>query len=106
MWFYYPDVRPFKKSVFQYAVKYDRPIIPMAFSFRPRRGPLKYFVKTPLVDLHIGEPLFADKSLGAQEAAKELQGRAYHVMQGMCGIFPGDPTYNVDQNPDNYKKTM
>lgn len=106
MWFYYPDVRPFKKSVFQYAVKYDRPIIPLAFSFRPRRGLLKHFVKTPLVDLHIGEPIFADKSLGVQEAVKDLQARAYHIMQGMCGIFPGDPTYNADQNPENYKKTM
>ena len=106
MWFFYPDVRPFKKSVFQYAVKYDRPIIPIAMSFRPRKGLLKYFVKTPLVDLHIGEPLFADKTLDAQEAAKELGREAYHVMQGLCGVHPGDPTYNVDQSVENYKKTM
>jgi hypothetical protein len=27
-------------------------------------------------------------------------------MQEMNGIHPCDPTYNVDQNIDNYKKTM
>jgi 1-acyl-sn-glycerol-3-phosphate acyltransferase len=106
LWFFYPDIRPLKKAVFKYAVRYDKPIIPISMSFRPRRGLLRLFSKKPSVDLHIGEPLFGDPSLSAQEAAKELQRQAYHVMQGMCGIFPGDPTYNVDQTPENYKKTM
>ena len=106
MWFFYPDVRPFKKAVFKYAVKYDRPIIPIALSFRPRKGITKLFTKKPCVDLHIGEPLFANKNLSRVEAIDELHKTAYHVMQVMCGINPGDLNYNVDQNIDNYKKTM
>ena len=39
-------------------------------------------------------------------AARDLQERAYHIMQEMNGIHPGDPTYNTDQDPANYKKTM
>lgn len=106
MWFYYPDIRPLKPAVFKYAVKYNRPIIPITMSFRPRKGLMKLFGKTPLVDLHVGEPLFADKSLSPAMAAKKLQRDAYHVMQVMNGIHPGDPTYNTDQNPDRYQKTM
>ena len=106
MWGYYPDIRPLKKAVFQYAVKHDKPIIPISFSFRPRKGIFKLFGKKPLVDLHVGEPLYTDKSLGKREAAEKLQAEAYHIMQVMSGINPGDATYNTDQNPDHYKKTM
>ena len=106
MWLFYPDIRPFKPAVFKYAVKYDRPIIPLTLSFRPRKGPTKLFTKKPQVDLHVGEPLFYDKSLSPAEAAKDLQARAYHVMQVMNGIQPGDCNYRVDQDPDHYQKTM
>ena len=106
LWFYYPDIRPLKKAVFQYAVKYDKPLIPMSMSFRPRTGIWKLLGKKPLVDMHVGEPLFADKTLSPAEAAKKMQAEAYHIMQVMNGINPGDPTYNTDQNPEHYRKTM
>ena len=106
MWFYYPDIRPFKKAVFKYAVSFDRPILPITLSFRPRKGLWKLIGKAPLVDLNIGDPLFHDKTLPTAEAVKKLQQDAYHVMQGMNGIHPSDPTYNTDQNPANYQKTM
>ncbi|MBE6567111.1 MAG: 1-acyl-sn-glycerol-3-phosphate acyltransferase [Ruminococcaceae bacterium] len=106
MWFYYPDIRPFKLAVFKYAVKYDKPVLPISLSFRPRRGLYKLFGKSPCVDMHIGEPLLIDKSLTKLAAAEDLRARAYHVIQGMNGIHPGDPTYNTDQSLDNYQKTM
>ncbi len=106
LWFYYPDIRPLKKAVFQYAVKHDKPVIPITMSFRPRKGIQKLFGKKPLVDLHIGEPLYADKDLTPAEAVKKLHKTAYHVMQVMNGINPGDPTYNTDQIPRHYQKTM
>ena len=106
MWFYYPDIRPLKKAVFKYAVRFDKPVIPITMSFRKRRGITRLFSKTPCVDLHIGDPLFYDKSLPTADAVDELHQRAYHVMQVMNGINPGDPTYNTNQNIDEYKKTM
>ena len=106
LWFYYPDIRPLKKAVFKYAVRYDKPIIPITMSFRPRKGIQKWFGKTPLVDLHIGDPLFPDKSLSDAEAIDKLHKEAYHIMQVMNGINPGDPTYNTDQTIENYQKTM
>ena len=106
LWYFYPDIRPLKPAVFQYAVKYQKPLIPISMSFRPRRGFRKIFGKGPFVDLHIAEPMYADPTLPPREAAFELRARAYHVMQVMNGINPDDPTYNVDQDINNYKSTM
>ena len=106
LWYFYPDIRPLKPAVFQYAVKYQKPLIPISMSFRPRKGWRRIFGKGPFVDLHIAEPLYADLNLPPREAANELRARTYHIMQEMNGIHPGDPTYNEDQNIDNYQKTM
>ncbi len=106
LWYFYPDIRPLKLAVFTYAVKYDKPLIPISMSFRPRKGFRKIFGKGPFVDLHIAEPIYADKTLKPRAAAEELRARAYKIMQEMNGICPGDPTYNEDQNIDNYQKTM
>ena len=106
MWFYYPDIRPLKKAVFKYAVRYNKPVIPITLSFRERKGLTRLFTKTPCVDLHIGEPLFPDKSLPTGDAVDKLHAEAYHVMQVMNGIEPHHPNYNTDQNIENYKKTM
>ena len=62
--------------------------------------------KKPLVDLHVGEPLLPDTTLPIKEAVDKMHKEAYHIMQVMNGINPGDATYNVDQNIDNYVKTM
>ena len=106
MWFYYPDLRPLKKAVFKYAVSYDRPILPITLSFRPRKGLWKLIGKTPLVDLNIGDPIFHDKDLPKLEAIRKMQKDAYHIMQGMNGIHPGDPAYRVEQDLETYQKTM
>ena len=57
MWFFYPDIRPFKQTVFKLAVKHNKPIIPMGFSFRPRKGIFKLYKRRPCVTLNIGEPI-------------------------------------------------
>lgn len=106
MWFYYPDIRPLKKAIFKFAVKFNKPVIPMSISFRPRKGLWKLIGKKPLADLHIGEPLIPDMSLPMEEAIDKLHKDAYHIMQVMNGINPGDPTYNTNQDIDTYVKTM
>ena len=106
MWFYYPDIRPLKKAVFKYAVEYNKPILPITISFRPRRGITRLFSKKPFVDLHVGEPILPDKTLSPVEATKKMHAEAYRIMQELGGIFPDSPTYNTDQIPSHYKKTM
>ena len=106
MWFYYPDIRPLKKAVFKYAVVHNKPVIPLTISFRPRKGLWKLLGKKPCADLHVGEPLLPDNNLNTIEAVEKLRNETYHVMQVMNGINPGDPTYNTNQNIDEYIKTM
>lgn len=106
MWYYYPDIRPLKKMVFKYAVKYERPIIPISISFRPRRGITKLFTKKPCVDLHIGELLVPDESKPKYLEIDRLHRQAYDSMQRMAGITPDMQNYRIDQNIENYQKTM
>lgn len=106
LWYFYPDIRPLKLAVFTYAAKYNKPLIPISMSFRPRKGFRRIFGKGPFVDLHIAEPIYADASLPTRDAAYALRAEAYRIMQAMNGINPGDPTYNEDQRIENYKKTM
>ena len=106
LWYFYPDIRPLKPAAFNYAAKYNKPLIPISMSFRPRKGIRKLFGKGPFVDLHISEPLYADKNLTEREAALKLREKTYRIMQEMNGIKPGDPTYNEDQNIENYRATM
>ena len=106
MWFFYPDIRPFKNTVFKLSARYNKPIIPLAYSFKPRNRFQRLFGKAPLARLTIGEPLFPDNTLTTAEAASKLHREAYHVVQGLAGITPDMPNYNTDQNIDNYQKTM
>ena len=106
MWFYYPDIRPLKPAVFRFAVTHNKPVIPITLSFRKRKGITRLFSKNPCVDLHVGEPLLPDTSLSKNEAIDKLHKEAYHIMQVMNGINPGDKTYNTNQNIDEYVKTM
>lgn len=106
MWSFYPDIRPLKKAVFKYAVALDRPILPMAYSFRPRKGLWKLLGKAPLADLTIGDPIFPDKDLPKNEAIAKMQKEAYHILQELADIHPGDPTYNENPDPETYQKTM
>ncbi len=106
MWFYYPDIRPLKKAVFKFAVKHNKPVIPMAISFKERKGIARLFTNKPAAILHIGEPIMPDLTLDFNEAIDKLHKEAYHVMQGLVGVTPNDPTYNIDQDIDHYQKTM
>ena len=80
--------------------------MPITFSFRPRSGLWKLLGKSPLVDLNIGDPIYHDKQLSVPAATKKMQQEAYHIMQAMNGIHPGDPTYSTDLNIETYQKTM
>ena len=106
LWFFYPDIRPLKNAVFKMATKYRKPLIPITMSFRPRRGLPRLFGKAPSVDLHIGEPLYADETLPFAEAADKLHRETYHVMQVMNGITPDMPNYRHEHICKSYEKTM
>ena len=104
LWPYYPDIRPLKKAVFKYAVRFNKPIIPMAISFRERKGIFKLTGKKLLPTLHIGQPLLPDLTLPFNEAVDKLHHEAYVKMQALIGIYPGNPRYNENQDINTWKK--
>lgn len=105
MWFYYPYIRPLKKGCFKYAQQYNLPILPMAISFRPRKGLLKYIFKSvPFVTLRVGKIMYVNNDLEKHEAIYDIQSRSYHEMQVLAGIPKGDPDYHTLEDYTEIKR--
>jgi 1-acyl-sn-glycerol-3-phosphate acyltransferase len=90
-WPYYPYIRPFKKGMFSIAYKYNLPLLPMSFSYRPATGIYKVFKKNlPLITLRLGEPLFPDLSLPRKEAVNLLRRQCHEEICRLAGFEPGE----------------
>ncbi|MDR1543767.1 MAG: 1-acyl-sn-glycerol-3-phosphate acyltransferase [Prevotellaceae bacterium] len=86
-WHYFQPIRPFKSGAFVFAHKFQVPIIPMAFSYRKPTGFFKFIgIKSPLITLHIGEPLFADRTLDRKTAINRLLHQSHEAMCKLAGI--------------------
>ncbi len=93
MWEYYMPIRPFKKGSFTFAVRNDVPVLPLAFSYRQPKGLQKLFWRRPLLTLRIGEPVFADKSLGKVAAIDKLARQVHAEVCRLAGINPEENIY-------------
>ena len=93
MWEYYAPIRPFKIGAASLAVNHNKPIIPLAFSYRKagwfRR---KVFKQEALFNLNVGEPLFANPDLEKAEQIKDLTIRAHQAVCCLAG-FEGNNIY-------------
>lgn len=94
MWEYYAPIRPFKDGAAFFANKADRPILPMAYSYRPcgwiRR---KIFKQLACFTLNIGEPIYANRELPAGEVVKDFTTRAHESVCRLAGIDPKENIY-------------
>ena len=87
-WNMYVPIRPFRRSAFAMAYKYGLPIIPTVYSYRERRGIYRLFGKksAPCVTLHVGEPIWLDKSKPRKEELDRACREAHAAMVRMAGI--------------------
>ncbi|MDR2629720.1 MAG: 1-acyl-sn-glycerol-3-phosphate acyltransferase [Spirochaetaceae bacterium] len=86
-WPYYQPIRPFKKGMFTIAYKYQLPIIPMAFSYRPAKGLYRLFKKNyPLITLRMGEPILPDLTLPRKDAVNLLRNQCHKAIVELAGI--------------------
>jgi 1-acyl-sn-glycerol-3-phosphate acyltransferase len=86
-WHYFQPIRPFKKGAFTLACRYNIPVIPLAFSYRPPRGLYRLFKKNyPLITLRIGEPLLPDLSKPRHEAVNLLRAETHRRIVELAGI--------------------
>ena len=107
MWEYYQPIRPFKRGVAHLACKYNKPIIPMAYSYR-KPGWIRrvIFKQIACFTLNIGEPLLKDESLPYEEQEKDLMIRMHEAVCSLAGIDPKEnlyePIFNNSKRIDYY----
>ena len=107
MWEYYAPVRPFKTGAAHFACSFDKPIIPLAFSYRePGLIRKKIFGQIALFTLHIGEPLYPDKNLPMKEQKTDLTIRCRDAVCNLAGIDSEhdiyEPIYHNSTRVDYY----
>ena len=107
MWEYYRPLRPFKRGAAYLAIKADKPILPLAFSYRePSRLRKKLFGQIALLTLHVGEPLYVDKSLKGVERELDLTRRMHEAVAKLMELTPEEnmyePIYNNSKRIDYY----
>lgn len=87
-WNMYVPIRPFKRGAFSMAYKYNRAVIPFVYTYRKRKGIYRLFGEKnfPCVDLHVGEPVFFDKSLPRKNELDRVRDEAHSQMIKMAGI--------------------
>ena len=107
MWEYYRPIRPFKNGAAYLACKYDKPIVPLAFTYRkPGFIRKKIFHQIALFDIHIGEPIFADKTLPKDERVNDLLIRSHEAVCKLAGFKDGEnlypPVYDKSERIDYY----
>ena len=107
MWEYYRPIRPFKNGAAYFACKYEKPLIPLAFSYRePGFIRRKIFRQTALFTLNIGQPLYADKTLPKSKQVEDLLIRSHGAVCALAGFEPGEniypPVYKDSKRIDYY----
>ena len=105
MWEYYAPIRPFKDGPAYFAFKTDRPVLPLAYSYRPvgwlRK---KVFHQIAKFTLNVGEPLFIDKSLPKDEAIKKLTIELHEAVCKLAGFEKGENIYEPLYNKESSKR--
>ena len=97
MWEFYTPIRPFKIGAAAIAIKHNKPILPMAFSYRkPSWIGRKIFKKNADFTLHIGKPLYANQELDKSAQIDDLTIRAHRAVCLLAGVKdnPYEPIYN------------
>ena len=86
MWEYYAPIRPFKCGAASIAIKNNKPILPMAFSYRKPGWFRRKVLKQPAAfTLTVGEPILPNKELGKSEAIQDLTTRAHQAVCALAG---------------------
>ena len=107
MWEYYRPIRPFKRGASLIAVSNDKPVIPLGYSYREPGWIRKHiFHQIATFTLHIGEPVFPDKTLKPKEREKDLTVRTNKAVCKLVGIAPDEniyePVFNDSKRIDYY----
>ena len=99
MWEYYAPIRPFKRGAAYFACEYDKPILPLAYSYRrPNWIRRKIFRQIACFTMNIGEPIHANKELSIRDRETDLITRCHDAMCELAGINPKENYYEALYN--------
>lgn len=73
-------IREFKKGAFTFAMLSDKPITPIVYTFRPRKGIRKLFGKKPLITLNILPPYSVEKKSSKNETLQTAMQEIHKIM--------------------------
>ena len=105
-WEYYCPIRDFKEGSFKIAVDNKIPVFPIAFSFRKATGIFKLWKKNhPLINISIGEPLYANEKLEEKEAIKDLCSRVKEQVILLAGFSSIEENEQFKKQYKYYKYT-
>lgn len=107
MWEYYRPIRPFKRGAAHLSCRFNKPIVPMAFTYRePGIIRKKLFRQIALFTLNIGEPIYPNADLPAAERENDLLIRCHDEICRLAGFKPGEniygPIYDDSKRVDYY----
>lgn len=109
MWEYYRPIRPFKRGAAFFSCRFEKPVLPMAYTYRePGLIRKKIFHQIACFTLNIGEPVFPDLSLPKEEREEELTKRVHREVTRLAGYKEGEnpypPLYDDSKRVDYYAK--
>lgn len=105
LWYYYVPIRPFKRGAAVFAYQYNKPIIPVGYSFRERTGISRWFnKKDPYVTVHICPPVWPDRSKDKPTAVEEMNERIRTSIMHAVGIENEEENKKIMEQYYQYEK--
>ena len=105
MWEYYAPIRPFHPGAASLAIKYNKPILPIGYSYRkPGWIRRKIFKQIALFNINIGEPLYPNNDLEKAAQLNDLTIRCHKAICELTGNNDNlyEPIYNNSKRVDYY----
>lgn len=95
MWEYYAPIRPFKRGSSFFAVQFNKPIMPIAYSYRKPTWIRKKIFKQPArITVNVGEPIYPDNNImDRNERELDLTRRVHDRICELAGINPSENVY-------------
>lgn len=109
MWEFYKYIRPFKEGASHFAMKNNKPILPLAFSYR-KNGWIrtKIFHSPASLTLTIGSPILPNQDLSLAEGKEDLTIKTHDEICKLAGILPSKnlypPIFENNKRVDYYTK--
>jgi len=98
LWPSYTGIRNFKRVSFRYPASFDRPIIPVFYARRKRKGLWK-LLKNPRITCIIGEPIYPDPNLNVKENTQIMGDKCYEEMKRMSLSIEQEEYYHYVYRP-------